>query len=60
MVRMSARSAKTSQELACAVEGRLAALARAHELTLPKEPGDAARADQSTTLHALVQTIVSP
>ena len=60
VVGLSAASAKTPKELASAVQERLAALARAHELTLPKASEAATRIDQATTLQALVQTIFSP
>lgn len=60
VVTLSARSAKTSEELSVAVRGRLAALAQAHVLTL----GDASESDRrtqpSTTLHRLIETILSP
>ncbi len=39
IVGLSARSATTPRELAASVRGRLAALARAHDLTLPKSAG---------------------
>jgi PAS domain S-box-containing protein len=60
VVALSARSAATPKELASAVSERLGALARAHALTLPKASHPANAGDQSTTLHALIQTIVSP
>ncbi|MFC7395614.1 PAS domain S-box protein [Chelatococcus sp. GCM10030263] len=60
VVTLSARSAKTPQELANAVRERLGALARAHALTLPKILDDGRRAEPSTMLHALLRTIVSP
>jgi PAS domain S-box-containing protein len=60
VVALSARSAKTPQELSLAVQDRLAALAKAHALTLRKPSEDAHRTEQSTTLHALIETILSP
>src|ERR1700726_4256694 len=39
---------------------RSAALARAHALTLPVTSEGGRRVEQSTTLHALIQTILSP
>jgi PAS domain S-box-containing protein len=60
MVALSARSAKTPQELSLAVQDRLAALAKAHALTLPKPSEDGHRLEQSTTLHALLETILLP
>jgi PAS domain S-box-containing protein len=58
MVAISARCAKTSQELA--VQDRLAALAKAHTLTLPRLSGDGRRTEQSKTLHALLETLLLP
>jgi len=60
MVALSARSAKTPQELSLAVQGRLAALAKAHALTLPRPSEDGHRTEQPTTLHVLIETILSP
>jgi two-component sensor histidine kinase len=60
LVAMSARSATTPEELASAVRDRLVALARAHALTLPVISDGGKRTEQSTTLHALIQTILSP
>jgi PAS domain S-box-containing protein len=60
VVTLSARSAATPAEMAEAVRDRLAALARAHELTLPDLARGAERSDRATTLHALVRAIVSP
>ncbi len=58
LVSLSARSAATPKELAQIVGARLGALARAHALTLSsRSPG---RIDQSTMLHALLGTILSP
>jgi two-component system, chemotaxis family, CheB/CheR fusion protein len=58
-VTLSARSAGTPKELAEAVRERLAALARAHELTLP-DPAGGGGQNPTTTLRALVQTIMAP
>ena len=60
MVALSARSAKSPAELANAVQARLAALARAHELTRPGLIDSEERGGKDTTLHALVQTIFAP
>src|SRR3546814_17054133 len=49
--------AKTPEELATAVQGRLSALAQAQELVLPIAAGEAER---STTLDSLIKTNVSP
>jgi len=60
VVSLSARSARTPKELASAVNERLAALARAHTLTLSKRPDDTGEYERPPTLHALIRTIVSP
>jgi PAS domain S-box-containing protein len=60
LVAISARSATTPEELSSAVRDRLVALARAHSLTLPVTSEGGKRTEQSTTLHALIQTILSP
>ena len=60
VVALSARSATTAEELSSAVRDRLVALARAHALTLPVTSEGGRRIEQSTTLHALIQTILSP
>jgi two-component sensor histidine kinase len=58
VVTLSARSAGTPNDLAKAVSERLAALARAHELTLPGVTGE--KADRPATLPDLVRAIISP
>jgi PAS domain S-box-containing protein len=56
IIGLSARSARTSQELADSARERLTALARAHSLTFSHgEPSP-----QSTTLQSLTQAIVAP
>ena len=60
MVAMSARSATTPQELSSALRDRLMALAKAHALTLEVPSEGGSRTEQSTTLHALIETILSP
>ena len=60
VVTLSARSAKTPQELSAAVRGRLAALANAHALTLREPSESGRRTEPSTTLHALIETILTP
>jgi PAS domain S-box-containing protein len=60
VVSLSARWAKTPQELAAAVGERLSALARAHSLTLKQTYEGAAGCAQTTSLKALLETIVSP
>lgn len=58
LVGLSARSAKSPQELAESTRGRLAALARAHALTFSHGFGQAP--PEPTTLQSLVRTIVAP
>jgi PAS domain S-box-containing protein len=60
IVSLSARSAETPAELASAVRERLAALSRAHALTLSKPAEDASHTPEAATLHALIGAIVSP
>jgi PAS domain S-box-containing protein len=62
LVSLSARSrgAQTTEEVIGALQERLAALARAHELTLPDLSKGGARADAPTTLGALLQAIFTP
>jgi two-component sensor histidine kinase len=60
VVALSARSATTLQELSLAVQDRLAALARAHALTLTVTSEGSRQTEQSTTLHDLIQAILSP
>jgi PAS domain S-box-containing protein len=60
VVALSTRSARTAPELAEAVRARLGALSRAHDLTLPRISEEVETDDRSTTLHALVQVIISP
>ena len=58
IVSLSGRSGGSAQELITAVQSRLRALSRAHELTLTDLTRD--RLPTPTTVQALVQTIVSP
>lgn len=60
IVNLSARSARTPQELAKVVGERLVALARAHSLTRAQFSKDAVEAEQMTNLHALIRTIIAP
>jgi PAS domain S-box-containing protein len=60
VVGLSARSATTAEELSSAVRDRLMSLALAHALTLPVTSEGGRRVEQSTTLHVLIQTILSP
>jgi len=60
LVNLSARSATTPEQLASTVGKRLGALARSHALTLPRGSEGAGETVRSTTLHALIETIMSP
>jgi two-component sensor histidine kinase/integral membrane sensor domain MASE1 len=60
MVALSARYARTPQELAKSVQERLGALNRAHELTRTGLIGTAHHPVEDTTLHALIRTIFAP
>jgi PAS domain S-box-containing protein len=60
IVSLSARSAATPGDMAAAIQGRLAALARAHELTRPGLIEDHSTGRTDTTLRALIRTILSP
>jgi PAS domain S-box-containing protein len=60
IVSLSTRFAATPEELADAVNARLVALGRAHDLTLPDIAGGAKNFDQATTLPDLAQTILAP
>jgi PAS domain S-box-containing protein len=60
MVTLSARYAQTSRQLAEAVNERLVALARAHDLTLPEITNAGKSFGRSTTLLDLARTILAP
>ncbi|HKU98228.1 MAG TPA: PAS domain S-box protein, partial [Vineibacter sp.] len=60
VVALSARSARTPQEMAHAVQGRLSALTRAHDLTRPGVVEAQRRFGQHTSLQAIIRTILSP
>ncbi|MDZ4368129.1 MAG: PAS domain S-box protein, partial [Afipia sp.] len=59
IVSLSARSAADVQTVTRSIHERIAALSRAHELTMPDWQGDGLEG-QSTTLLALVKTILQP
>ncbi len=59
MIGLSVRSARTPQELAQALRGRLAALLRAKELVRPEMAGTE-QANERTTVEAVVRTILRP
>jgi two-component sensor histidine kinase len=60
MIGLSVRSARTPQEFAQALRGRLAALLRAKELVRPGIIGAEHAASERTTVEALVRTILQP
>lgn len=60
LVILSARSARTPDELASSVVQRLEALARAHALTIPSVSVEGAETEQATTLHILIRTLIAP
>ena len=60
MINLSVRSARTPQEFAQALRGRLAALLRAKELVRPGIMGTEHAASERTTVDALVRTILQP
>ncbi len=60
IVSLSARSAKTPADMARAVQGRLSALSRAHELTRPGLIGQTGKLNSETSLHALINAIFEP
>jgi PAS domain S-box-containing protein len=60
VVMLSARSASTVADLASAVSSRLHALAQAHALTIPLAPDKTGENRKTTTLHALIRTILAP
>ncbi len=59
LVTLSAGSARTPREMAAALQERLAALTRAHELTRPGLIDSEGKAGKAT-LHALIRTIFAP
>jgi two-component sensor histidine kinase len=60
LVSASARSEKTVRGLSSAVSARLAALGQAHGLVLNSAADDINREKATTTLHALIETILAP
>jgi two-component system CheB/CheR fusion protein len=60
VVALSARTAKTPEDMAGDVQARLRALTQAHALTRPGLIGSQAKASEETTFHTLVRTIFSP
>jgi PAS domain S-box-containing protein len=60
LVALSARSAKTPSEMARAVQGRLYALSRAHELARPGSIDPKGKLHRRVSLHSLIDTILEP
>jgi PAS domain S-box-containing protein len=60
IVALSARTASTPRELARSVGDRLAALARAHDLTLSDGASATGSNKNVATLHSLIRTVVAP
>jgi PAS domain S-box-containing protein len=60
IVGLSARSAKTPADMARAVQGRLSALTRAHELTRPGLIEQTGKLRSETSLHSLIGAIFEP
>jgi PAS domain S-box-containing protein len=60
IVRLTALSAATPEEMSCQVRERLAALSRAHDLTHPGLLEPESRTSPPMTFHALVRAIFSP
>jgi putative addiction module CopG family antidote len=60
MVAVSARSARSPQDMAQTLRGRLDALMRANDLILPGLTGAGTKQDEGTTMDRLVQTVLSP
>lgn len=60
IIAISARYARTPQDMAKVVEARLVALARAHDLTMPDNVDGSTRAEKKTDLGTLLRTIVTP
>jgi len=60
IVSLSARSAKTPADMARAVQGRLSALTRAHELTRPGLIEQTGKLRSEASLHALIKAIFEP
>lgn len=60
LIAMSARSADSVDQLASELTGRLQALARAHELTLPDLKGAEEAVSPDTSIVALLRAILAP
>jgi PAS domain S-box-containing protein len=60
VVAMGARSAATPKAMAGEIQGRLAALTRAHDLTIPGQIDSQTKISESMTFHALVRAVCAP
>jgi PAS domain S-box-containing protein len=60
LVALSARTATDPKTMAKAIQERLTAFTRAHELTRPGLMGSISSEGQRSTLHTLIHTIVAP
>jgi len=60
IITLAARSAQTPAELATSMKGRLLALSRAHEMTLPAFSDREAPLEQSTTVFTLLSSLLLP
>jgi PAS domain S-box-containing protein len=60
LITLSARTATSPADMAKAVNDRLAALTRAHDLTRPGMLSEQRDGSPDTTLHTLIRTIFSP
>jgi PAS domain S-box-containing protein len=60
LIALSARTAPTPEALAQSVQERLAALGRAHELTLSRPSGETLSGIQPASLHAVIKAILLP
>ena len=60
VLRLSGRTGASVPELIGSAGDRLQALARAHALTLSRDPKKSAKADRPTTLHSLIELIAAP
>ena len=60
LVALSARTAADPKTMAKAIQDRLTAFTRAHELTRPGLMGSISSQGQRSTLHTLIHTIVAP
>ena len=60
MIGLSARSARTTQDMAQSLRGRLDALIRANDLVRPGIMGSELEHGEQTTMEALVRTVLAP